>query len=364
MKKLLILLLIISLGLVGCADKKSATVESDQNDGDTRGKQEAVYVKVESVEIMDFKNTLSFPGTMKPKEEVIVSAQVNGVVESVLGDLGKKVQEGETLCQLDDTIYQIQFHKASAALNAEKIKHENLKNTYDRVKALYESQALSKSDFESTESQFFMAKEMLQTTENDYALAQENLSYANIKSPIAGIISEKSVLVGESIGPGSRLFTVVDIDHMYVEVGIAEKDITLIRKGQKVLIIVDALGSKTTEGTVTHVGPVPNSESKMYPVKVLVKNTEQSLMPGMFASIEIVTEAHAGALAVTKEGIFSENNVQYVYVENNGKAYRTEVKTGFSSDKHIEITSGLKQGDKIITAGKEKVQDGSAVIVK
>ncbi|MFZ5967132.1 MAG: efflux RND transporter periplasmic adaptor subunit [Bacillota bacterium] len=362
MKKLLILLLIISLGLAGCGDKKSTMAE----EGEAQGKQEqeAVYVKVEPVGTMDFENTLAFPGTMKPKEEVIITAKVNGVVDNVFGDIGKKVQKGDTLCKVDDTIYQIQFHKASAALNAEKIQYENLEKTYERTKALYESQALSKSDFESIESQFFMAKEMLQATENDYALAQENLSYTNIKSPITGIISEKNVLVGESIGPGSKLFTVVDIEQMYVDAGIAEKDIALIQKGQKVLIKIDALGGESMEGTVTHVGPVPDSESKTYPVKVLVKNTDQSIMPGMFSSIEIVTEAHAGALSVAKEAVLSENSVQYVYVEKNGKAYRTEVKTGFSNDKHIEITSGLKQGDKIITVGKEKVQDGSAVIVK
>ncbi|MFZ5967306.1 MAG: efflux RND transporter periplasmic adaptor subunit [Bacillota bacterium] len=366
MKKILMLLLVISVIFTGCAkgDDTAASIEEEKNGQKQTKEEEITYIRVEPVSVMDFYDVLSLPGTLIPQEEVMITAKVNGMVNDVVGDMGQKVSKGQTLCKIDDTLFKLQYNKASAGLNAEKIKYDNLQKTYERMKVLYESQALSQSEFENIESQLHMEKEQLKLMESDYTLASENLAYTNVKSPISGIISEKNVLVGESIGPGSRLFTVVGIDSLYVEIGVAEKDVGIIKTGQKVTMKIDALGGKKLEGSISHVGPVSNSESKTYPVKVSVKNSDGTLKPGMFATVEIMLNSHKGVLGVSKDAIMNENGMDYVFVEKSGKAYRKNIKVGTTDEKYVEVTEGLNKEDKVIVVGKESLKDGSIVEVK
>ncbi|QZY54489.1 efflux RND transporter periplasmic adaptor subunit [Crassaminicella profunda] len=365
MKKLVFIvgwiLIINSFLLVGCGGNK--VKETDGKDVEELKKEEVVYVKAEPVRTMDFTNEILLPGNLKPKEEAVVTAEVNGKVKEIYGDLGSNVRKGQSLCKLDDTTYQLAYENKNKDLSMAHIEYNNLTNDYERIKALYENNVKSKSEFEIVEKEYKKQKESLGMKENDVALAKKNMEDTNIKSPISGIISSKKVLMGQMLSVGTELFKLVNIDQMYVEVGIAEKDMPFIKKGQKCIIKVEVF-SDTFEGKITNIGPEPEQETKTYPVKILINNEKRKLKSGMFATAKIILDQHKDALAVPKKAVIKEKEKYYVFVDENKKAVKREVKIGFSSDDAYEILEGVKKGEQIIVVGHENLEDGSVVEIK
>jgi RND family efflux transporter MFP subunit len=185
-----------------------------------------------------------------------------------------------------------------------------------------------------------------------------------VKAPISGVISKKEISIGENIGPGKMLFTIVSMDDMYVETGVSEKDIPICKVGQKVDIMVESLGPEILVGEITHIGPVPDPETKTYPVKILVNNREQRLKAGMFATIEILLDTHESAMSVPKEAIITENAVDFVFIEQNGKAYKKPIKVGYKDGDDWEVLEGIEKNHKIVVVGKDRLVDGNPITIR
>ncbi|TCO76895.1 efflux RND transporter periplasmic adaptor subunit [Marinisporobacter balticus] len=351
------ILLINSFLFVGCG--KSETKEADGKDVSIQ-KEEVIYVKTEPVISMDFTNTLLLPGNLKPKEEAIVTAEVNGKVNQIYTDLGRKVSQGESLCKLEDTTYLLTYENKKKDLSIGSIEFKNLTKDYERTKSLYENNVESKSEFDTIEKNYEKQKEELVIKENDVALAKKNLDDTLIKAPISGIISNKKVLIGQTVSSGIELFKLVNIDQIYVEVGVSEKDMPFIKNGQVCSVNVDMF-SNSFKGKITNIGPEPSSETKTYPVKILIKNEKGNLKSGMFANVEIILDKHKDGLAVPKKSVIKEQDRYYVFVKEDKKAVKKYVKIGFSSDAYNEILEGVEKGEQIIMVGNEDLEDGSLV---
>lgn len=311
---------------------------------------------------MDFTKKLSLPGNLKPKEEAIVTAEVNGKVKQIYADLGSKVNKGESLCKLDETKYILEYENKTKDLSISNIEHKNLINDYERTKSLYENEAISKVEFDEIQKKYEKHKEELAIKENDSVLAKK-YGWYKYKITYFRIISNKNVLMGQMVSPGTELFKLVNIDKMYVEVGIAEKDMPFIKKGQECIVKSEILPN-TFMGKITNIGPSPSNQSKTYPIKILINNSEGKLKPGMFTTVEIIVDNHKDALAVPKKAIIKENDKYFVFVEVSKKAVKKEVKLGFSSDEYYEIIEGIKNGEKAIVVGNDDLEDGKLVEVK
>ncbi|MFT9494104.1 efflux RND transporter periplasmic adaptor subunit [Anaerosolibacter sp.] len=364
MKKLLILLLVISLILAGCAGKETVPAEGKVGTAETNKSEEIIYVKVEPIGIKDFFHKLSLPGIIQPKETVMVTAKINGTVERIHGDIGSSIKKDALLCKLSDMEYKLQYENAVIGLNKEKLTQDSTKKNYERHRVLFESGTLSQADFENVENQYKMGQELLNLAQNGFALAKQNLDYTEIKAPISGVISKKEISVGENIGPGKMLFTIVSMDDMYVETGVSEKDIPVCKVGQKVEIRVESFGSEILEGEITHIGPVPDPETKAYPVKILVKNREHRLKAGMFATIEILLDSHKSVMSVPKEAIITENAVDFVFIEQNGKAYKKPIKVGYKDEDDWEVLEGIEKNNRVIVVGKDKLVEGNPITIR
>ncbi|MCT4605438.1 MAG: efflux RND transporter periplasmic adaptor subunit [Marinisporobacter sp.] len=344
--------------LIGCGNQKAQ--EADGKNVDELQKEEAVYVKTEPVQTMNFTNKIMLPGNLKPREEAVVTAEVNGKVQEIVGDLGSHVGKGQSLCKLDDTTYQLAYENKSKDLSMARIEYDHLTNDYERTKTLYENHVKSKSELETVEKEYEKQKESLGIKENDVALAKKNVEDTHIKAPISGIISSKKALMGQMVSPGTQLFKLVNIDQIYVEVGIAEKDMPFIKKGQKCVVKVEVF-SDSIEGKITNIGPEPEKDTKTYPVKILINNEKMKLKAGMFATAKIILDQHKDALGVPKKAVMKEKEKHYVFIEENKKAVKKEVKIGFSSDAAYEILEGVEKGDQVIVVGYENLEDGSLV---
>lgn len=365
-KKLLMLLLSTSLVLGGCTNgsdtqNKDAASETAAEAETPAKKEETFYVKVESPASMDFEKTISLPGTLSPFKEAIISPKVNGNVQSIHVEVGDRVGAGKTILKLDDTFFKLNYNKAKSALESQTLTTQQERKNLERSKALYENGALSQSEFEGLENKYQVQEMLLNTSRVDYDTTAKNLEYTNVTSPISGVVSSKDVLVGQSVGPSSEVFRVVNLDSLYVETSVSEADLSLLKVGQNVRIMSSAVSG--IRGTVHSIGPVPNPENKSYPVKILVKNKDNALKPGMFLSVDIISDIHKQSMAISKSAIIKNGDKSHVFVVNGDKSYKKEVTLGYDNDEMVEILSGISTEDKVVVSGKEDLKDESNIII-
>ncbi|HYE81723.1 MAG TPA: efflux RND transporter periplasmic adaptor subunit [Clostridia bacterium] len=412
MKKLLALILIPVFMLAGCA--KNDAPASAESEGKVK------YVKTTAVKTRDFGNKLVLPGKIQPKESALVTAKVGGTVLAVRADMGSPVKAGDLLCKIDDTVYELQYEKADAGVknaqltlerlkdygkdsgldpqqielartqyNTAKINYDTTEKEYNRIKGLYDSLVISQSEFEQWESRYNLAKEQFESAEsnlsqvernhgfdvksaeialkiaqNDYQMAEENYKDTSVLSPISGIVASRSASVGENTAPGAPVFSVVNLDTVYLESGVSELNIGSLKEGQEVSVIIDALKGEYFSGKLTNISPALDEKTGTYPVKAEVANKGSLIKAGMFGTMEIITDQHKNALAVPKEAVLQESGSNYVYVILEGKAVKKAVTLSYSDEAYYEVLKGLKAEEQVVIAGNSDLKDGEKVAVK
>lgn len=414
MKRLLILLVIINIFLSGCGSKEESRAQ-EKLEGNVE--EEIIYVKLQTIGTRDFAKTLSLSAILEPQEKVKISSKINGTIEDIFVDIGSRVEKDQMLCKLDDTIYSIEFKRAGTGVRDSmnslsrlrdfdeskgmknqgievaqsqyekaKINYDNMEKSYNRIVRLYEEKGISQSDYEAIRERLDLAKKQydlasanlsqakrdwkynveaaeigLEAARNNYKLAKESLAYTNIVAPISGVVAKKNVLIGESVGMGSDIFTIVNTDNIYANSGVSEKDVVKLMENQQVFIKVNSLGNKTIEGKLIAISPIIDEASKTYPIKALVENINNELRGGMFATLEIVIDSNSHSLAVPKDGVIKEDGEYYVFIDKDGQAQKRLVKLGYSDEDYYEILEGVKKGEKLIKSFNDKLEHGSSI---
>ena len=337
MKKVLIIILSITMvfSLFGCAKDEA------------KEKEAVAYVKIEAPTARDFSDKLSLPASLKAKNEASVNSNISSMVTAVNVSVGDQVSKGEVLAVLDSAVAAKTYEKARLGL-------ANVEKTYLRAKGLFEEGAISQMEFDS-------AKVNYDTVLEDYNLAKLNLDYTRITAPMAGVISAKNMEVGQMAVPGQEAFRIVDLSTLIAESGVSEKDITKLQYGQNVNVKLQS--GETYSGKIDSISPVTNQMTSTYPISVVIDNPDGKLKAGMFADIEIIFGVNKSSISVKNTSIINEDEVYYVFLNNNGKAKKQEVKIGIQDEEYTEIISGITLDDEVISAGQDALKDGDKVKV-
>lgn len=333
-----------------------------------------IPVTISEVKTGSLSTSTTISGKVAPFQEVAIIPKVPGKVAQVPVDVGTRVTKGSLLVKLDTTDLEISLSAALNGLQNAKITYDqarlnynNAKNNYERMKLLYKDGAVSFQQLEQAELAYNLASDAVRapvvaTAQTQIDSIRNQIANATITSPIDGEVAVRNVDPGEMAG-NAYVMTVVNIDTVYVEGTIAEDDITLVKQGQKVAVKVDAAGG-TFEGIVKIISPAADQQTKGYPVKVEIKNPGHKLKPGMFAEINLVTADRKDIVVVPKESLVTRGASRVVYVVENNIALERTVETGIESDGAIEITKGLKVGEKIVVQGQQSLSDKAKVSVK
>ncbi|MDK2799368.1 MAG: HlyD family secretion protein, partial [Clostridiales bacterium] len=332
--------------------------------------------------------TYSVSGRIEALKEVAIVPKIAGKVERVLKDLGDEVGKDEILFTLDKTdLYQKleqldatlreNLITAESALEQAEIQYNTAKINYENNKALFEAQAISQNVFDQFKDAFELAKVQYQKAQDHYLLLQnkaekspietqkegvmQSIRDSDVKSPISGVIAQKSVEVGEFITQQQPAYTVVDIDKVVVKTSVTEKMINKIAKGQEVIVTVTSLDGKQFKGLVDALSPAVTGQNVGYPVKIIIDNEKHEIKPGMFAEIKFITDKKENVLLLPIEAVLTHNGDSFVYILEGDKAKKQEVKVGLKDDQNYEIISGVKEGDQVIVKGQHFITDGETV---
>ena len=277
--------------------------------------------------------------------QATLSSRIQGTIDKLLVREGTQVSKGQILIQLDNRDVQADLARASAEV-------ENAKAQFDRMKTLYPQEAVSKQEMEYASRTYKVAE-----ANRKAVLAQ--LSYTVVKAPFDGTITEKKVEAGELASPGQPLLKMEDSRQLRLEATVAEGDLKSVSLGDKIPILIDALGTQPLRGIVSQILPAGDPQTHTFMVKVDLPITP-GLKSGMFGRLQLV-KGVTQTMLVPASVIVERGELTSVFVVDPDKIGRLRwVKVGRWFDKQREILSGVNVGERVLLEGARGV-DGAPV---
>lgn len=287
-------------------------------------------------------------GNITAWKEANLGAQNSGRVEKIFHEEGDYVKQGELL-----------FKMENSQMKQAEIQYQVAKDDYERMKPLYEVGAISKQQYDKVKAAF-------ETAETSYNLVKTNTEF---RAPFSGVVTAKKMNDGEVFllaptGGAPTIVSIAQLNPVKVLVNVAESYYPNIKLGQKVQIKVDILQNKIFEGIISRIDPIINPQTRTFTAEIKIPNPNNILRPGMFSRVNI----HIGkekALLVPRSALLRQPATSdlYCFIIENNKAIRKDIKTGTQINALIEITEGLKVGDKLVVNGQGRLKDGSLVNV-
>ena len=338
-------ILLLSLtGLISACNNQSP----DDKDNEEK---EAIAIPVESGVVLIGTISAFFPSTttLESEQEASVVAKVGGIVEKYFVEEGDFVKTGQPLVQLETDRLQLELKRSAANLN-------KLKNDLKRTRAIYKKNLVSSETFEKLKFEY-------DSQNAAYELARLELTFATVVAPIDGVISSRHVKVGNMIRLNEPVYHITDFDPIHAVIYVPEKELYKIKKNQIALVQVDANAESTYQGFVKRISPIVDADSGTFKVTVEIADPEKNLKPGMFGRIQVIHDVRESALLIDKKALITEDDQTSVFVIRDNHAFKTTVKTGYIDDKKIEILSGLKEGEVIVTTGQNSLRNDALVEV-
>ncbi len=332
------------LALAGCKGGADAKGKEE----DKKAVEEAV--PVEAVTVARRPIAASYTGTapLEARGESQVVAKTSGVALQVLAEVGQEVRAGQVLVRLDSARATLQAAQSEAQLR-------KLEANYNRSRQLFAQQLLSANDLDQLKFDLENARAVNR-------MAHLELSYANVVAPISGVIAERMIKPGNFVQLNSTVFRIVDTSRLEATLNVPERELATLKPGLPVQLMVDALPGRPFAGRVDRVAPVVDAGSGTFRV-ICAFEGGGLLQPGMFARVKIDYDQRADALVIPRTALLDDESDPAVFVVRGGKAARASVKLGYFDGQWVEVRGGLKAGDRVVTAGKVALREGTLIQV-
>ena len=344
-KILLVLFLIISI--VSSCNKKN-TVENSAAMADT-----TIYrIKTMILEKKEISQNIEYTANLLPYEEINYAPASPGRIEEIMVEVGSRVGKGDVIARMERTQLQQateQYHSA--------------RSNFERMDTLYKLNSISEQVYEGAKTQYEVSK-------SSYDFLTKNTT---LVSPINAIVTGKYFESGElysgvpntSAGKAA-IVTLMQINPLKIILNVSERYYPITKKGMKTTIKVDIFPDRSFTGEVSSVYPTISSDTRTFPVEIVVRNNDEVLRPGMFARVALnlgeTSVLLLPAMAVVRQ---EGTNDRYVYLaESDSTARKVLVEIGERYDDQLEIISGeVKEGVRVIIAGQEKLLDNSKISI-
>lgn len=304
-----------------------------------------------------WQDRLNAVGSTRAEKGADLSPQVAGIVKAIHFQSGEKVEQGTLLVELEDADDVAHLHALQATVELALLNYSrdiNLRKT-DAV-----SQQTADTDLAT-----------LKNNQAQVAQQQALVGYKSIHAPFAGRLGIRQVDLGQYIAPGTPIATLQQLDPIFVDFYLPQQDLAKIKVGQAVTAKVDTYPDQIFAGNIMAINPLVQAASRNVQVRAAFKNPGEKLLPGMFATVEIDVGAPKDYVTLPSTAIYynSYGNVAYL-IEDAGKdeagqerktAHQVFVKTGQTRGDQVAVLDGVKPGDVVVTAGQNKLHNGSPV---
>jgi HlyD family secretion protein len=331
--------------------------------------------KTQAVEMGDVTRTVSANGTLNPVVLVNVGTQVSGTVKKLHVDFNDHVRAGQVLLELDPALYAAQVNQSEANLHNAQAGLELARANEARSRTLFDQQFISRQDLDTAIQALKSAAAQVELAQAQLAKDRTNFNYSVIRSPVSGVVVNRTVDVGQTVAASFQtptLFQIAqDLSKMQIDSSFAEADVGVIRIGQPVRFNVDAFPNRAFNAVVKQIRLNATTQQNVvtYDVVVAVENPEQILMPGMTAYVNVIVAQRKNVILVPNaalrfnpqqtvekaplakgKGEKDEAPTGTVYVLKADQLQPIKIKAGISDNRFSEVLSGdLKVGDEVVT---------------
>jgi HlyD family secretion protein len=344
---------------------------------------DAPSYRTEPITRGDIQQTVTATGTVNAVTTVLVGTQVSGTIKTLYVDFNSRVTKGQLIAQIDPEMFEAQVAQAKANLEKADATFRDAERTFKRNRELFSKNLIPRSDLDTAETNFDSARAQIEQAKAALKVADTNLRYTRILSPVDGIVISRNVDVGQTVAASFQtptLFTIAqDLTKMQVDTNVAESDIGVVKVGQDVEFTVDAYPETTFKGKVwqKRQAPITVQNVVTYNVVVQVNNRDLKLMPGMTTNVSIIITTRRYVLRIPNASLrfrmsdkpagtgagggsgtgSAEKKGPSIWVLENGKPKRISITPGVSDGIYTEIVSGdLKEGQPLIVEALKKTK--------
>lgn len=304
-----------------------------------------------TLEPRQMEDMISLPGQVEPFEDLWVKAEVTGQALQIFVKEGQYVKKGQVLVQLDNRDYRSRLARIEANYKLAKVDH-------DRIESLAKRKITAMSKLDE-------AVARLDELKAQHREAKLALGRTRITAPISGRLNELKAKEGDLCSMGTEVAHILQIEEVKVMVGVPESDVAAVLDLDGADVVIEALDNRRVYGKKVFLSRQPRTLARLYDLELLVPNTDGKLLPGMFARVELVKKVFPEALAIPLYAVITQNKEQFVYVDNGGRAEKRRVQLGILSGWEVQVTSGVKPGDRVVVVGHRFLdQDQPLEIIK
>lgn len=336
-----------------------AVLSACNNEEKELNKDISVPVSVMDLKLKSIEKFIETTGTVYPIKEISQRSEIAGnynlLVNPTTGKkyaLGDYVKEGDEIIRLEDKEYE-----NNVKINSLKLSLEISKQVYEKQQSLYEKGGVTLSELKNAEIEYINA-------DYNYKDALIRLEKMHIKAPFSGVLVDLPYYTPSTkVDASSLMFKLMDYSNLYMEISLAEKDLTFVKSGQKVNITNYTIPEDTLIGFISQISPAIDVDTRSFKAMINIKNNDLLLRPGMFAKGEIIVASVNDAIVIPKDVILSKQRGNTVFVVDKGLAQERLVTFGLENPNEVQIISGLEKNERLVIKGFETLRNRSKVKV-
>lgn len=296
-----------------------------------------------------FENKIALSGSIEANEQVDIRSEISGTVSQIAFDEGSHVQKGQLLLKVDDSELRAQLSRAETQQN---LASENER----RARLLLEKEAISHEEYDIASADFRSAKAQTQ-------LIRAQLAKTSVRAPFSGRIGLRSISPGAYVTAQTPIAKLVNAKQVKITFSIPEKYASSMQPGAAVYFKVSGR-EEVFSARIYALEPEVSVSTRTLTLRALADNTQNKLLPGTFANVSLVLDEVKNALIVPTEAVIPVQNGKKVFVLRSGKAQEVIVETAVRTPTDVQVLSGLKAGDTVLTTGVLALRNGADVRVK
>ena len=357
----LVMIIPVSLLIAGCSKKEAAQEIPPRP------------VKVATAFTKDVPIYIDTFGNLASPNNVDIICQVTGKVKEVHFKEGYEVKVGDPLFTIDPKEYEAELAKSQAALAADKVDAKLKEETFERNKKLIEKKLISQQDFDTYKTDAAAARAQVELDEANLKLAEINLGYCSINSPIDGVTGKRLVDPGNIVtaNSGNPLVNIKSIDPIYLDFSIPERNLPEVKAAMaattlKVEISPAGDSNGPYSGDLQMIDNTIDETTGTISLRAIISNPDRILWPGQFADVKLIVSTAKDAVLVPGAAVQLGQNGMYTYVitDDNKADLRDEITVGQVEGDNVIIEKGIKTGEKVVTYGQMGLSPGAKVQVQ
>lgn len=350
-------LLIMTIALASCGGKEQKAVTDNSP---------VVSVRVSEVTENTNNPFLTTSGKIEAIKSANISTRMMGYVDKIYVQVGDKVRNGQLLLSINNADISAKLAQVNAGITEAKAAFTNAEKDFNRFTNLFQENSASQKELDDITANYNMAKARLEAAEQMKNEVNAQLSYANIRAPFSGVVTNKFMNVGDMANPGMPLLEVESPGNYQVLAMVPESEITDIKADTSADVLLKSL-NKTVKGKVTEVSTSAKNTGGQYLVKVVLENSDANILSGMYATVQFPLERKAttNAVMIPTGALVENGQLKGVYtVSQSNTALLRWLRVGRVFGNKVEVLSGLSSDEQYIVSAEGKLYNGAKISIQ